>query len=126
MRFLNLSSVDKRFTRNVDTNELAWETPFLDLSDVNQFAVVSITIVTKKWSKDAKLVTFRTNLMDANYDNPHGIVGSELCKAKTIDYKPPVLAFWKVDSNRPRTISFGIEGADVSEILHVNFIICFC
>ena len=126
MRFLNLSSKDKRFTRNAETNELTWETTFLDLSDAKEFAILAISIITKKWSKDAKLVTFKTNLIDANHDNPHGIVGCELLKAKTIDFKPPVMAFWKVDSNRPRSISFEVEGLDVTEILNVNFIICFC
>ena len=126
MRYLNLSSEDKRFSRNSDTNELVWETPFLNLSDANQFAVVAISVLSKKWLKDAKFVTFKTDLLDKNYDNPHGIVCTELCKSKMIDYKPPILAFWKVDSNRPRTISFEIDGIDVSDLVQTNFIICFC
>ena len=126
MRFLNLSSDDKGFNSNQEDNQLCWETPFLNLNGSKQFAVVSLSLITKKWYKDTKLVTVKSDLVDSNYENPHGIVCVDPLRSKCVDYKASNLVYWNVDSMRPRSINFNFEGLEVKNILHVNIVICFC
>ena len=125
MRFLNLSSEDRRYEKNIEDNQLIWETPFLNLNSFNDFSILSLSVFTGKIVRDERVVTFKTNLMDANYDNPHGIVCTVPQKLKTVNFVSGNLAFWRVDNTRPRNIVLEIDGLDVKDVKSVNIVICF-
>lgn len=110
MLFLTLNTNQKNCLKS--KNELIWTLPNLDLACYNSFGLSNLMVCFSE-SRDNKLVTVTSSLIDKNSLNPSGII--HVIPGKN-DYALPSRIFekWPVDNIRPRYISFTFHNSSVN------------
>ena len=121
MEFLHLASNTANFSSNGNT--LKWELPNLQFSHETKIAISEFLLVFKKRPKE-KYVYLTSNIITSGQSNPDGVVVAKGIDGFKVEYISNNLIFWPIDYQRPRTVSFTINGLDLSDFDFITIVVC--
>ena len=122
--FLQLHDKMKNCSKN--GQQIKWEMPQLELPSNCQVALSSLAMDFSNPENTRKPVTIMTNLIEADIYNQDGVIitnpnGSQ----RHISHFSNILEFWRVDSIRPRFISFKFKDVPTNLISHFSVVLAF-
>ena len=120
MRWINLSSQSSNF--RADGSVLHWEFPELQFEGAKKLALSSMCLTHKSLNNSVSFPVF-TNLINADRDNPDGIITCARFIRQHFSAQASNLEFWALDSNYPRDIIFTFPGIKAADFVHVNIVL---
>jgi hypothetical protein len=65
-----------------------------------------------------------TNLINSDKKNPDGVILTEGIDGFRIDYTSTNLIFWSIDYQRPRNVTFTINGLALTNLDFISILVC--
>jgi hypothetical protein len=121
MEFLHLASDAANFS--TDGNTLKWELPNLQFCQYTQIAISEVLIIFKRKPKE-KYLYLTTNLISTGQKNSDGVAMSKGIDGYKVEYISNNLNFWPIDYQRPRTVTFTINGVDAASLDFITILVC--
>ena len=106
-----------------DENTLKWDLPNLEFSSETKIAVAEVLVVLKKRSKD-KFFYLTTNLINSGQSNPDAVVMAQGVDGYKVEYSSKNLIFWPIDYQRPRSVTFTINGIESYDLDFITIVVC--
>ena len=102
---------------------LRWDFSNLEFPPESRVALSNLVIDFKTKDLENEPIEISTNLIERDMFNPNGTIITFPAHVKDVIHNSNILEFWSIDSMRPRSILFTLEGVDVSSILFFSAVL---
>ena len=105
------------------SNKIQWSFPHLEFAEDSKVSLSSLTIDFTDNFLLTEPLKISTNLIEGDTLNPDGMLITFPSGLSRVSHFATFLEFWKIDSVRPRNITFTFEGVSTDSLNYVSAVL---